>query len=172
MKKILAWLALSLPTCVFAQDSVPVEVVNEPLIVAHPVILPSELRSSVQSLSAKAMESAQTNVSFTDLLVELREISWAPTRSTATGSCQILIRINDLIAFVGEWQPPGGKPKKLRSAGGIAGIWEPPGGIVFTPNDTVGLEVRSVNADPKDDGVCEADFVVLATNEFTITDGQ
>ena len=171
MKRQLAWLLIALPTCTLAQGLVQVEVVNEPLIVEHPVILPSELRSSVQSLSAKAMESAQTNVSFNDLLVELREISWAPTRSTATGSCQILISINNLIAFVGQWQPPGGKPKELLSAGGIAGIWEPPVGIVFTPNDTVGLEVHSVNADPKDEGVCEADFVVLATKIPGLTDG-
>ena len=104
MKKQLAWLLIALPTCTLAQELV--EVVNEPLIVAHPVILPSELRSSLQSLSVPAGNKASVDVSFTDLLVELRQISWAPTSSPSTGTCQIIIRINNLIAFVGIWQPP------------------------------------------------------------------
>ena len=173
MKKRLAWLVLLLPTCTLAQGAIEVEVVNEPLIVAHPVILPSELRSSVQSLSVPAGQSAQVNVSFNDLLVELQEISWAPTRSTGTGSCQIRIRINELLAFVSKWEPPVGneKAEQWQPPGGIVGKWEPPGGIVFTPNDTIGIEVLSVNTSPKDQGVCEADFVVLATNAINITDG-
>jgi hypothetical protein len=174
MKKLLAWLLMSLPTCVLAQELVEVEVVNEPLLVEHAVTLASELRSSLQSLSAPPGQSANADVSFNDLLVELQEISWAPTRSTGTGSCQIRIRINELLAFVSKWEPPGGKEKvkQWEPPGGIVGIWEPPGGIVFTPNDTINIEVLSVNTSPKDNGVCEADFVVLATNEFAITDGQ
>jgi len=173
MKKILTWLALSLPTCGFAQGLVEVEVVNEPLLVEHAAVLPSELRSSLQSLSVPAGLKASVNVSFTDLLVELREISWAPTRTTGTGTCQIRVRINNLIAFVGKWEPPVGKEKveQWQPPGGIVGEWQPPGSIVFTPNDTINIEVISVNTSPKDNGVCEADFVVLATNEFTITDG-
>ena len=174
MKRILAYLVLSLPTCVLAQGLVEVEVVNEPLLVDHAVILPSELRSSLQSLSVPAGQSASENVSFNDLLVELREISWAPTRTTGTGTCQIRIRINNLIAMVAQWEPPVGteKVEEWQPPGGIVGKWEPPGSIVFTPNDMINIEVRSVNTSPKDNGVCEADFVVLATNEFTITDGQ
>ena len=43
---------------------------------------------------------------------------------------------------------------------------------MFTPNDTIGIEVLSVNTSPKDKGVCEADFVVLATVEIPVlTDG-
>jgi hypothetical protein len=122
----------------------------------------------VQTLSVPVGQSAQVNVSFNDLLVELREISWSPTRTTGTGVCQIRIRINELLAFVGIWQPPGGneKAKQWQPPGSLVGKWEPPGGIVFTPNDTIGIEVRSVNTSPKDKGVCEADFVVLATAEI------
>jgi hypothetical protein len=174
MKKLLAGLLLSFPTCVLAEELVKVEVVNEPLLVEHAWTLPSDLRSSLQSLSAPTGQSENVDVSFNDFLVELQEISWAPTRSTGTGSCQIRIRINKLIAFVGKWEPPVGNVKAeiWQPPGGIVGIWEPPGGIVFTPNDTINIEVRSVNTSPKDNGVCEADFVVLATNKFTITDGN
>ena len=173
MKKLFACLVLLPLTCVLAQGVVEVEVVNEPLIVAHPVILPSELRSSVQTLTAPARQTDSTKVRFPDLLVELLEVSWSPTRSTGTGVCQIQIRINELLAFFGIWQPPGGneKAEQWQPPGGIAGKWEPPGGIVFTPNDTIGIEVRSVNTSPKDNGVCVADFVVLAKSEIPpITD--
>ena len=171
MKKILAWLLMAFPACTLAQGLVEVEVVNDPLIVDHPVILPSELRSSVQKLSAAASQSAQEMVSFNDLLVELKQVSWSPTNSPTTGVCQIIIRINDLIAFVGKWEPPVGIAGQWQPPVGIAGQWQPPGSIVFTPNDSVGLEVRSVNAKKNDKGACEADFVVLATNAIQITDG-
>ena len=82
MKKRLAWVVLLLPTYTLAQGLVEVEVVNEPLIVAHPVIMASELRSILQSLSVPAGQSAQVNVSFNDLLSELQQVSWAPTRYT------------------------------------------------------------------------------------------
>ena len=174
MKKQLAWLLIALPTCTLAQVPVEVEVVNEPLIVAHPAILPSELRSSLQSLSVPAGQSAQVNVSFNDLLTVLQQVSWSPTRTTGTGVCQIRIRINGLLAFVSKWEPPGNNPKAeiWEPPGSIVGKWEPPGSIVFTPNDTISIEVRSVNTSPKDKGVCEADFVVLATVEIPApTDG-
>ena len=91
----------------------------------------------------------------------------------SSGVCELIIRINDLIAAVGKWEPPVG----IFGIGPPPGVghWEPPGGIVgivMTPNDAVVLQVKSVNARRRARGMCQADFVVLATSETPpLTDG-
>lgn len=152
-------------------NGTPVVVLNTPLPVAPPALLPNQLRSAVLRITTDAgKQGAPQIVSFDDPQVILRQISYAPTASPSAGLCRIILRINDLIAWVGQWQPPVGideEDEDRPSAGGIAGEWEPPGaivGIVMTPNDVVDLRVNSVNARRKAKGVCQAEFVVLATS--------
>ncbi len=130
-------------------DALPVEIVNDPLKVVvtdtvkpvhivGPMYYPSELRSLSGDITAKAGKRKRLTLQFNETVL-LHEFTFAPLKSA--GSCQIQIRINELLVKVLEWEPPVG--------------------IVFNPNDYITIRLRSL-AD-EGDGVCSAKYVVLAT---------
>jgi len=187
MRKLLFGLLAAMPFSSFAQGLVEqVEVVNVPLPVEANLILPADLRSSTATVVAKPGDTKQTVVSFNDLLVGLLDVNWVTTETTKSGYCRVQIDINDKIAKVWIRQPPitveirqppvgieGAVEVEVRQPPiGIAGDWGPPNGLVLTPNDTITLEVASVDTKKNEKGQCAVEFVVLGESKFTITDGQ
>ena len=192
MKKIPLLLLLMLPMSSFTQSLV--EVTNVPLPVEPGVILPTDLRSQSAAVAAAAGKSDTADIQFNDLLVSLKEVTWVVTDPPSSGSCEVRIRINNLLAKIGKWQPPGSIVEIVQPPDAIVEIsgdvenfnlnveidqppsalvekWEPPGSIVFTPNDTLSFEVRSVDTKKNERGTCSAEVLVLGVNALTITDG-
>ncbi len=166
-------LFLAAATAVYAQTEVPVAI---PVEIVGPRFLSSDLRSQTFTLEAPAGGQASQTIYFSDPQVTLHDISSAGTNSLKSGRCQTLISINEILVKILKWQPPGtivevkegpgGIELEVARGSGIAGIWQPPGSmprIALSPNDSVTIQVESVNTKKNDKGSCEARFVVLAT---------
>ena len=129
----------------------------------------NDLRSEAFSLAATPGNTDETKFSFSDAQVMVQEISVVPTRTPKGGSCRVNILINDLLAKIQQWEPPGGVVGNEYGGvnGGliVAGEWQPPGGIVFTPNDVLKVQVIAVGSN-KAKGDCAADFLVLGAVPF------
>ncbi len=157
----------------YAQTEVPVAI---PVEIVGPRFLSSDLRSQTFTLEAPAGGQASQTIHFNDPQVTLHDISSAGTNSLKSGRCQTLISINEILVKILKWEPPsaivevkegpGGLVLEATLGSGIAGQWEPPGDmprIALSPNDSVTIQVESVNTKKNDKGSCEAQFVVLAT---------
>jgi hypothetical protein len=184
-----AGLSLAQDTVELPNEATPVEVVNDslkvvitdtvnPVSIVGPMFYPSQLRSLSGNITAKAGKGKKRILQFNET-VTLQEFTFAPLQSA--GACQIQIRINDLLAKVLQWQPPGAivgiwQPpdaivEQWEPPGAIVGIWQPPGGIVqeweppdaidLTPNDYVTIRLQSLAEEGE--GACSAKYVVLAT---------
>jgi hypothetical protein len=129
----------------------------------------NDLRSQAFSLAATVGTTDETKYQFNEAEVRVQEISVVPTRSPNGGSCRVNIIINDLLAKIMIWEPPGSIVRNEQGGvnGGliVAGKWEPPGGIVFTPNDVLKVQVSAIDGG-KAKGDCAADFLVLGAVPF------
>jgi hypothetical protein len=168
MKRIIALVMVALPVCAMAQGLV------EAIPVTPAVIYPSQLRSVTAEIVTDDRNAESESISFNDAQVVLNQITLVANAAPEKGACKLLISINDVLATVGRWDPPGAIASEWEPTGGIVasewqppgaivGIWQPPGGIVMTPNDAVVLEVQPSSAKEKGKGGCAAEFVVLGT---------
>ena len=124
----------------------------------------NDLRSKIFSIAAQLGTPSESKFTFSEAQVNVLEVTVIPTRTPKSGSCRVNIIINDLLAKVMIWEPPGGIVGNEYGGvdGGliIAGEWQPPGGIVFTPNDVFKVQVVAIGGS-KAKGDCAADFLVL-----------
>ena len=124
----------------------------------------NDLRSEGFSLAATPGNPDEKKFTFMDAEVRVMEFSVVPTRSPKGGNCRVSIIINDLLAKIMIWEPPGGIVGNEQGGvnGGliVAGQWQPPGGIVFTPNDILKVRVTAVDGG-KAKGDCAVDMLVL-----------
>ena len=153
------------------------------------MVFSSELNYVTGKIRLPAGTRSKEIINFDEPVV-LREFTFVPlststSRSSKAASCMVRISINDIIAkiliweppggivqgweppggIVEEWQPPVGAPdaiQKWQPPGGLVQKWQPPVGIVMTPNDIITVQLISKSGE-KDEGSCQAGYVVLGT---------
>jgi hypothetical protein len=136
------------------------------LAIRQPPVGAPELRNAYASLTAVSGVPDGFKVNFNDSQVVLRSVTVETTRAPESGGCRVLVRINNQLAKVLKWEPPGGivedHPVSLTWNALLdrVGIQEPPGGIVFTPNDGLTISLESLSSDAKDTA-CSANVLVL-----------
>jgi hypothetical protein len=136
-------------------------------------ISPDQLRSRFVSLEATPDAPGDETLSFSDAQVLVRSMDVLSTQQSSAGDCVVQARIDELLARIQISQPPGQivgivePPDGIVGLDGVtlAGINEPPDAIIFTPNDTLKVELHSVpTGKEKDkDNTCAADVLILGT---------
>lgn len=132
-----------------------------------------DIRNAYASLNAVPGVPEALKVDFADAEVLLRSITVEPTSVPASGSCRVLVRINNQLAKVLIVEPPSNDVGIDQPPGASAtqtwqallepfGIDQPPVGIVVTPEDSVLVTLESLSSNAKDEG-CSVNVLALGS---------
>ena len=145
------------------------------LTTQEPPTAAPDLRNAYGSLTAlPGIPDAFKVNFFDDPEVLLRSITVEPTSVPEEGSCQVRVRINNVLAKVLIVQPPGANPAGIQEPPSTippltwkalldrVGIVEPPTGIVLTPADGLTIILESDSGE-EEDGLCAANVLVLGS---------